>query len=43
MAHPRRFDERELQDHMTLLHEYNEIKDVGQILLGRLGMFCCGV
>jgi hypothetical protein len=35
---PRRFDERELASHMTLLHEYNEIKDAGQILLGKLGM-----
>ncbi|XP_059162651.1 DNA repair protein SWI5 homolog [Physella acuta] len=29
-------DERELQTHIDKLHEYNEIKDVGQIILGRL-------
>jgi hypothetical protein len=38
LPHPR-FDERELQDHMNLLHEYNEIKDAGQTLVGRLGMY----
>ncbi|KJE93016.1 hypothetical protein CAOG_03879 [Capsaspora owczarzaki ATCC 30864] len=27
---------QELQDHITKLHEYNEIKDAGQIVLGRL-------
>ncbi|XP_063000659.1 DNA repair protein SWI5 homolog [Elgaria multicarinata webbii] len=28
----------ELEDHITLLHEYNEIKDTGQILLGQIAM-----
>ncbi|XP_019853941.1 PREDICTED: DNA repair protein SWI5 homolog [Amphimedon queenslandica] len=30
------YSEHELQDHIQKLHEYNEIKDVGQILLGKL-------
>lgn len=28
--------EEELQTHIDKLHEYNEIKDVGQVVLGRL-------
>lgn len=27
----------ELEDHISQLHEYNDIKDVGQLLLGKLG------
>jgi hypothetical protein len=27
----------ELDDHISQLHEYNDIKDVGQMLLGKLG------
>lgn len=27
----------ELDKHISLLHEYNEIKDAGQMLLGKLG------
>lgn len=27
----------ELEDHISQLHEYNDIKDVGQVLLGKLG------
>lgn len=27
----------ELEDHIALLHEYNDIKDVAQMLLGKLG------
>uniref|UniRef100_A0A2K6N5G4 DNA repair protein SWI5 homolog n=1 Tax=Rhinopithecus bieti TaxID=61621 RepID=A0A2K6N5G4_RHIBE len=26
----------ELEDHITQLHEYNDIKDVGQMLMGKL-------
>lgn len=26
----------ELEDHIALLHEYNDIKDVAQMLLGKL-------
>nr|XP_058928334.1 DNA repair protein SWI5 homolog [Kogia breviceps] len=28
----------ELEDHISQLHEYNDIKDVGQMLLGKLAM-----
>ncbi|MBZ3889564.1 DNA repair protein SWI5-like protein [Sciurus carolinensis] len=28
----------ELEEHISLLHEYNDIKDVGQMLLGKLAM-----
>ncbi|XP_006835044.1 PREDICTED: DNA repair protein SWI5 homolog [Chrysochloris asiatica] len=28
----------ELKDHISQLHEYNDIKDVGQMLLGKLAM-----
>lgn len=27
----------ELEDHICQLHEYNDIKDAGQMLLGKLG------
>lgn len=27
----------ELEKHISLLHEYNDIKDVSQMLLGKLG------
>lgn len=29
----------ELQIHIEKLHDYNEMKDVGQMLLGRLGQY----
>lgn len=32
----RDYSEHELQRHIDKLHEYNEIKDVGQMLMGRL-------
>jgi hypothetical protein len=35
--HCRGMKEAELQIHIDKLHEYNEIKDVGQLVLGRLG------
>ena len=31
--------EDELKVHIDKLHEYNEIKDVAQMVLGRLGKF----
>ncbi|PFX25679.1 DNA repair protein SWI5 homolog [Stylophora pistillata] len=30
------YSEKELQQQIQMLHEYNEIKDVGQLLLGKL-------
>lgn len=32
----RLYSEEELQHHIDALHEYNEIKDVGQVLLGKM-------
>ena len=32
-----RYHEEELQEHIDKLHEYNEIKDIGQLLIGKLG------
>lgn len=34
--HVTRYSEEELQQHIQKLHEYNEIKDVGQLLIGKL-------
>ena len=31
------YSEDELQIHIDKLHEYNEIKDMGQLLLGKIG------
>jgi hypothetical protein len=31
------YPEDELQIHIDKLHEYNEIKDTGQLLLGKIG------
>lgn len=33
----RGYNLEELDQHISLLHEYNEIKDAGQMLLGKLG------
>ena len=33
----RGLEEEELKVHIDKLHEYNEIKDVAQMVLGRLG------
>ena len=30
------YNEEELQEHIDRLHEYNEVKDMGQLLLGKL-------
>ena len=35
--HLTRYSEEELQQHIQKLHEYNEIKDIGQLLIGKLG------
>lgn len=34
---PRGYHVDELEAHISKLHEYNDIKDVGQMLLGKLG------
>jgi len=35
----RGYKEEELSTYMEGLHAYNEMKDIGQMLLGRLGKF----
>uniref|UniRef100_A0A8C2UBV2 DNA repair protein SWI5 homolog n=1 Tax=Coturnix japonica TaxID=93934 RepID=A0A8C2UBV2_COTJA len=32
------YNVEELEKHISLLHEYNEIKDAGQMLLGKLAV-----
>ncbi|XP_032304061.1 DNA repair protein SWI5 homolog [Coturnix japonica] len=34
----RGYNVEELEKHISLLHEYNEIKDAGQMLLGKLAV-----
>lgn len=34
----RGLEESELAEHITKLHEYNEIKDIAQMILGHIGM-----
>ncbi|XP_052524907.1 DNA repair protein SWI5 homolog, partial [Tympanuchus pallidicinctus] len=34
----RGYSVEELEKHISLLHEYNEIKDAGQMLLGKLAV-----
>lgn len=37
ISYPRGYSVDELEDHISQLHEYNDIKDIGQMLLGKLG------
>ena len=37
IPHPRGYSVGELEDHISQLHMYNDIKDIGQMLLGKLG------